>query len=525
VEAFEKMNGVVFGRGFLGTRIAKEFGYDLSSINITDVDKLREYFYREKPEIVINCAGKTGRPNIDWCETHKEETILSNATGPAILGALCAEEGIYFVHFGSGCVYYGDNNGKGYSEKDEPNHAENVYTRTKIYSEKILSDLPCLQIRPRMPIDDKPNQRNFIDKIKNYSKLINEQNSMTCVPDLINALRILINKKATGIYNLTNPGTMSAAEVMTMYKEIVDPDHKFEVISAEELDKMVAAKRSNCMLNTSKLEAEGIKLPNIRDAVRSILINYKKNLNNHTSLKGIILAGGTGSRLGKLTSVLNKHLVAVGDKPMIEYPLATLKKMGVKEIIIVSGAEHVGTVLQYLTKEHPDIDFTYKVQKEAGGIAQALSLVEDICKSSKMAVILGDNLYEEDFSKEAIQFENSSNGAMLLLKAVSDPERFGVADVHENKIWSIEEKPKIPKSNLVVTGLYFYGPDVFDKIKRLTPSARGEYEISEVNQMYVNEGRVAFKILNGFWSDMGTYASRKRAEDFLILKGNTLENG
>ncbi|MCU0642498.1 MAG: sugar phosphate nucleotidyltransferase [archaeon] len=236
-------------------------------------------------------------------------------------------------------------------------------------------------------------------------------------------------------------------------------------------------------------------------------------------MKGVILAGGTGSRLGKLTSVLNKHLVAVGNMPMIEYPLATLKKMGIKEIIIVSGAEHVGTVLQYLTKEHPDIDFTYKVQKEAGGIAQALSLVEDACRGSKIAVILGDNLYEEEFSRAAMQFDNSNSGTMLFLKEVPDVQRFGCAEVQGNKIVSIVEKPKEPKSNLAVTGLYFYDSSVFDKIRKLKPSARGEYEITDVNNMYVADGRATFNVLKGFWSDMGTYESRKRSEDFILSKG------
>ena len=234
-------------------------------------------------------------------------------------------------------------------------------------------------------------------------------------------------------------------------------------------------------------------------------------------MKGIILAGGFGTRLGKLTSVLNKHLVAVGSLPMIEYPLATLKKLGIEEIIVVTGAEHVGTIVQYLTKEHPEIDFTYKVQKEAGGIAQALSLTENVCHNCKIAVILGDNFFEDDFSKAAKEFEESQGGAMLFLKEVTDPQRFGVAEVQGDKIVSIEEKPKLPKSSLAVTGLYFYDSSVFDKIRTLKPSARGEYEITDVNQMYVNEQKCSFKILKGFWSDMGVHLSRKKCEDYIYV--------
>ena len=214
-------------------------------------------------------------------------------------------------------------------------------------------------------------------------------------------------------------------------------------------------------------------------------------------MKGVILAGGTGSRLGKLTTVINKHLVAVGEVPMLEFPLATLKKMTLEEIIVVTGAEHAGTIVQYLTTEHPEIDFTYKIQKEAGGIAQALSLTENVCKNHNIAVILGDNIFEGDFSKQARDFEQYGEGAKLFLKEVPDPERFGVVEIVNGKIISIEEKPEKPKSNLITTGLTFYGLDVYDKIRRLTPSTRGEYEIEEVNEMYVEEGRISFEMLPG----------------------------
>jgi len=236
-------------------------------------------------------------------------------------------------------------------------------------------------------------------------------------------------------------------------------------------------------------------------------------------MKGVILAGGTGSRLGKLTSVLNKHLVAVGNAPMIEYPLRTLIQMGIKEISIVTGVEHAGIVINYLTKEHPEIDFTYKIQKEAGGIAQALGLVENIYKGEKIAVILGDNIYDEDFSKVAEQFENSDEGARLFLKKVEDPKRFGVVELDSSgKIISIEEKPSKPKSNLIITGLYFYDKSIFEKIKTLKPSARGEYEITDANKKYLNEGKAYSITIDGFWSDAGTPKSRKRATDYVLEK-------
>jgi glucose-1-phosphate thymidylyltransferase len=242
------------------------------------------------------------------------------------------------------------------------------------------------------------------------------------------------------------------------------------------------------------------------------------------NLKGIILAGGTGSRLEKLTSVINKHLIAVGKVPMIEYPLATLRKIGANDITVVTGADHAGSIMNYLTKEHPKTDFTYKVQKEAGGIAQALKLTENVVYNKKIAVILGDNifdndyLFDENFEKNFNAFYEN-NGCLLFLKKVRDPGRFGVAEISDGKIISIEEKPKEPKSNLAVTGLYFYDETVFDKIRQLKPSARGEYEISHVNELYVKEGKAFFTIVKNFWSDAGTHESRKKAEDFIYAKG------
>jgi len=271
------MKGIVFGKGFLGKRIADEFGYLLPEINVLDIEKLEECLDKEKPDVVINAVGKTGRPNIDWCEEHKEETVQSNILGAANLCIESVKRGIYFVHLGSGCIYQGDNNGKGFNEEDEPNfYGPQFYAKTKIIAEKILKEFPCLQLRLRMPIDDKPSERNLIDKLKKYPRVINIQNSMTTVPDLLYAMKILIDKRRTGIYNCVNPGTISAAEIMQMYREIINPNHKFEILSLEDLDKITIAKRSNCYLNADKLQAEGIKLPEIHKAIKSCLLNYKK---------------------------------------------------------------------------------------------------------------------------------------------------------------------------------------------------------------------------------------------------------
>ena len=238
---------------------------------------------------------------------------------------------------------------------------------------------------------------------------------------------------------------------------------------------------------------------------------------NYINMKGIILAGGKGTRLYPLTAVTNKHLVPVGNIPMIEYPLFTLQRLNVDSISIVTGGEHFQDIAKYLGTLHPKTSFSYHYQQEAGGIAQALSLTEKFVRNGKIAVILGDNIYEDDFSKAAKEFQESNLGAMIFLKQVSDPSRFGVAEIIDGKIVSLEEKPKEPKSNLAVTGLYFYDETVFDKIKQLKPSARGEFEITDVNNLYLKEGKLGYCILNGFWSDAGTYESRRFCEDFVKL--------
>lgn len=224
-------------------------------------------------------------------------------------------------------------------------------------------------------------------------------------------------------------------------------------------------------------------------------------------MKGIILAGGTGSRMMPLTKVTNKHLLPVYNKPMIYYPLYTLIKAGIKEILIVSGPGHAGHFVNLLgSGKSFGVKLSYEIQDEAGGIAQALGLAEDFADNEKIAVILGDNIYEDNFD-----FSDFKDGARIYLKEVPDAHRFGVAEVKKGKVISIEEKPKKPKSNLAVTGLYIYENDVFKIIKTLKPSARGELEITDVNNAYIERGAMTAKVLKGFWSDAGTFESLHRA--------------
>lgn len=229
-------------------------------------------------------------------------------------------------------------------------------------------------------------------------------------------------------------------------------------------------------------------------------------------MKGIVLAGGTGSRLYPLTKVTNKHLLPVGNKPMIYYPIQKLTEAGIQEILIVTGTEHMGDVVNLLgSGKDFGCRFTYKVQDEAGGIAQALGLAENFCGDEPMTVILGDNIFEAGLSKALGNYDNS--GAQILIKQVEDPERFGVAELEGDRIIGIEEKPDQPKSEFAVTGIYMYDSQVFDLIKNLKPSDRGELEITDVNNHYIKNGTMKYSKLDGWWTDAGTPESYKVANN------------
>jgi len=227
-------------------------------------------------------------------------------------------------------------------------------------------------------------------------------------------------------------------------------------------------------------------------------------------MKGIVLAGGTGSRLYPLTKVTNKHLLPVGNKPMIFYPIEKLTGAGIEEILIVTGTEHMGDVVNLLgSGKDYNCRFTYKVQDEAGGITQALGLAENFVGDDSMTVILGDNIFETDLS-QAIQ-NYPGKGAQILVKQVDDPDRFGVAEIEGDKVTGIEEKPDHPKSDYAVTGIYMYDAEVFDLIKNLKPSKRGELEITDVNNDYISRGEMKYSVLDGWWTDAGTPESYKIA--------------
>lgn len=237
-------------------------------------------------------------------------------------------------------------------------------------------------------------------------------------------------------------------------------------------------------------------------------------------MKGVILAGGSGSRLLPLTSSINKHLLPVGRKPMIFWPLEKMLSAGIKEIIIVTGVEHAGSIINCLGSGSSfGCSINYAVQDETGGIAQALGLTSNFLNTEDMCVILGDNMFEESLEDHIEAYKKSKKEAFVILKEVPDPERFGVANLVDGKIIGIEEKPQKPKSKYAVTGIYFYPPNVYAIIPTLKPSGRGELEISDVNNYYLKNRSLGYTIMDGFWSDAGTHESLMRASSMMSIIG------
>ena len=243
-------------------------------------------------------------------------------------------------------------------------------------------------------------------------------------------------------------------------------------------------------------------------------------------MKGIVLAGGTGSRLYPLTKVTNKHLLPVYDKPMIYYPIQALMDAGIKNILIVTGGKNSGDFLRLLGsgKDLGVVHLNYTYQEGEGGIADALSLAESFADGDSVCVILGDNIISGSLREPVEDFRRQGQGAKILLKDVPDAHRFGVADICDGRVVGIEEKPAHPKSNYAVTGIYMYDQTVFRKIRTLVPSRRGELEITDVNNAYIQEGTMTSALLEGWWTDAGTFESLHRATN-LVAQTRTGQEG
>jgi len=239
-------------------------------------------------------------------------------------------------------------------------------------------------------------------------------------------------------------------------------------------------------------------------------------------MKGIILAGGLGSRMSPLTKITNKHLLPIYDQPMIYYPIKTLVEAGIKDITLVTGGNYAGDFLRLLSngKEFGLTHINYVYQEGEGGIADALGLCRHYTGEENIVVMLGDNILQKSIAPAVQAYRKQGRGAKILLKEVSDPERFGVAELDGDRVIGIEEKPKNPKTNLAVIGVYMYDSRVFDIITNLKPSGRGELEITDVNNTYIEWGEMSYEIVDGWWTDAGTFESLFRANRLTAYKRN-----
>jgi len=262
--------------GYLGQHLLAKYPDAVTQkVDIADQQAVSNALDEIKPDVVVNAAGKTGRPNVDWCEDHKIETLRANVTGPLVLLEECAKRDLYWVHLGSGCIYEGDNEGKGFCEEDPPNFYGSFYARTKAWIDWVLKDFPVLVLRLRMPFDGTQHPRNLLSKLVSYDRILDVQNSLTFIPDFLEAAESLIAKRKTGIYNIVNPGTISPYEIMEMYKNIVQPDHAFQRLEEADLSDVVRAGRSNCVLNSEKVQKEGITVPDVKQRVEEALEQWK----------------------------------------------------------------------------------------------------------------------------------------------------------------------------------------------------------------------------------------------------------
>ncbi len=274
------MKTLVFGAGFVGTRLARDLsGATLSRADITDRAAVAAELAKHAPDVVVNAAGKTGKPNVDWCETHQHETYRSNVNGALTLADACGERGVYLLHLGSGCIFYGDSPSPGGWREDDFANPSAFYSRTKYAADLVLSRLPNVGVaRLRMPIDDAPSARNLITKLAAYPSVVDVENSVTVVADLVAAVAGLCERRATGVFHVTNPGTMRHRDLLALYTELVDPGHRYELITAEDLvSRGLAAKaRSNCILSSERLAQAGVTMRPIAVALRDAMERYAR---------------------------------------------------------------------------------------------------------------------------------------------------------------------------------------------------------------------------------------------------------
>lgn len=268
---------LVYGPGWLGTQWAKRLGAKLTHTDIADEEALVSELKAEAPVRIINAAGATGSPNVDALEGHPGTTFRSNVVGPIVLASVCRDLGIHMTHLGSGCVYSGDNGGRGFAEDDAPNFHGSLYSRSKILGESALRDFDVLQLRIRLPLSSMPGPRNLLTKLLTFERVAHVPNSVTILDDFWPSAEGLIAAGEVGVWNMVNPGAQTHDALLSIWREQVDPEHAFEVITPEVLQGDLVAKRSNCILDTAKLNASGHGMPHLDESLPRLVKAYAAN--------------------------------------------------------------------------------------------------------------------------------------------------------------------------------------------------------------------------------------------------------
>ncbi len=537
------MKIVLFGsKGFIGGRMADRWPNVITTdVRIDDAAGVRRVLDEHHPDAVVNAAGRRGNPNIDWCETHQLETFRANTIGPLVLAEACQERNIYFLHLSTGCIFFGDSpDPRGWRETDFAN-TNQVYGRSKYATDLLLSTLPNVGIvRLRMPIDHTPSKWNLIDKLANYTSVPNPENSASILEDLVDVVRQVVEKRGTGIFHATNPGLLRHHDLLALYEQYVDPTHTYQKVDEADLIKkgLVKVQRSNCIMQSSRLEELGIHMRPIDVALRETMQLYAKKRQalmpaqspsqappmisqaytgktiqpfstQKKQMRGVILAGGSAASV-RGGSGTHTHLTPIFDRALIMYPLQTLLDAGITRIMVVCDTEQAGSIIRLLDSgEERKAHISYRIQKEPRGIAHALSLAEEFVDGHNCAVMLGDNIFEDSFRSSIEEF---TSGATIFYTPSDNAKNYGVVEVDPwGNVRSIEERPAQPKSRLVQTGMYLYDSSVFDIIRNLPTSERGEFEIADVNNTYLAQGKLKAKPLTGHWWDGGTFQGMAQA--------------
>lgn len=543
------MKILIFGNGYIAARMAQTWPEALiTDTRVDDKAAVLRALDEHQPTVVVNTAGKAGKPTTDWCETHPAETFRSNTLGAIVLAEACQERGLHLTHLSTGCIFYGPSpDPKGWKEDDFAN-PESVYGRSKYAADLALAKFPNVAIlRLRLPIDHTPHPRNSVDKLAKYAYVPSDvENSVTILDDLVTVARQVIERRANGIFHVVNPGTITHVDLLKSYEQYVDPSHHCEWIKDEELVArgLTKARRSNCIMQSPRLEALGIRLPNIQERMREVVMEYAKKKKeateatgyrgdslrtnetnskiepasvNKKTVKGIILAAGNRSMLSPQANPTSKHLVPLFDRPVISYALQTMVDAGIKQIMVVTSQEYAGQFIQLLGSGfNRNCQITYRIQDEPRGVAHAMSLAEDFVGQDNCLAMLGDSVFEENFQPHIASFDS---GALIFYKQVANAKDYGVVEMDPwGRVLSIEERPNTPRSNLAQVGLYAYDNSVFEVIRNLPPSSRGEIEITDVNNAFLKQNKLTAKPLAGPWWDVGTFHGMASAIQYFSQK-------